>query len=691
MITGKGGQDDFCYSFGSKGVCIRGDSCPYIHARKETPRPRQPAGPPPGFVLGKAVAPQTSAVRPIAPLRPGVPAANATVPLRPGVPASNAIAPLRPKGGVIAGTPQSAVQLRPGVPVPGAARPASPLTAAILAAAQRPPGGVARPAMIVRPGSVVVAPRDGRQGVTPAPGFEAGTMAPPKADAPWKTELCMRMHATGTCALGAACKFAHGLHELRKGAMPERKPTPEPENPLDCKFGRMCKRPECWFQHPQGRIIDQDPNLSMCRFGNECGRPDCFYVHPKDLESEPFMVHIDELAMPKRPQVLPSRGDREVFMDPLPNEPGSKELDEFLKAFGEYEDVYQIPKQERGYVLFKQHREAANCVESFAGQWSESERCANRKRSRDKSQRGQSAYPENIILHIRGREGSNVKKLMDSTGVKQLRILDGFKANDTSPSGRLCFAGKGTPAQVTQLKTELEELLAGIHETFAGMIDARRSRELSLWGLPESWSEDEVSMLVGQHGDVESKHSRGRGRVNVVYADADDADKAMKELDGMDMSEFGAGKLHCEMVQERHYPERKNAALFFGNLPFEATEEDIQALCEEVGPVASIRLGMDKDRDRSKGFAFVDFAVPEDSERAIQALNDRDLHGRRLRVNRADEKSGRKRQRSEDRDRRRDRGDGWGGRDGRHDRDRRDSWGGRDDRQDGWRDRKSVV
>ena len=46
-----------------------------------------------------------------------------------------------------------------------------------------------------------------------------------------------------------------------------------------CNFGRMCKRKECFHQHPQGRVIDDDPSASLCRFGSKCSRLNCFYEH----------------------------------------------------------------------------------------------------------------------------------------------------------------------------------------------------------------------------------------------------------------------------------------------------------------------------------------------------------------------------------------------------------------------------
>ena len=71
-----------------------------------------------------------------------------------------------------------------------------------------------------------------------------------------------------------------------------------------------------------------------------------------------------------------------------------------------------------------------------------------------------------------------------------------------------------------------------------------------------------------------------------------------------------------------------------GNLPFSATEAEVETLFGQHGPVESVALINDRETGRPRGFGFVEMA--EDAAKAaIQALNGQDMGGRSLRVNEA--------------------------------------------------------
>lgn len=75
--------------------------------------------------------------------------------------------------------------------------------------------------------------------------------------------------------------------------------------------------------------------------------------------------------------------------------------------------------------------------------------------------------------------------------------------------------------------------------------------------------------------------------------------------------------------------------LYVGNLPFSATEQDLQDLFGGVGQVASVSVVRDQATGRARGFAFVEMASDADAQKAINDLHDRDFGGRRLTVNEA--------------------------------------------------------
>jgi RNA recognition motif-containing protein len=76
--------------------------------------------------------------------------------------------------------------------------------------------------------------------------------------------------------------------------------------------------------------------------------------------------------------------------------------------------------------------------------------------------------------------------------------------------------------------------------------------------------------------------------------------------------------------------------LFIGNLPFGATEDDIQSLFSTAGVTAdSIQVMRDKFSGKSRGFGFAEIKDSTAANQAINACNGRDMMGRSLVVNEA--------------------------------------------------------
>ena len=73
--------------------------------------------------------------------------------------------------------------------------------------------------------------------------------------------------------------------------------------------------------------------------------------------------------------------------------------------------------------------------------------------------------------------------------------------------------------------------------------------------------------------------------------------------------------------------------IYVGNLSWEASEFDVQNLFDEFGKVNSVKIILDRETSRSKGFGFVEMSDSEEASRAISALNGKEVLGRNLRVN----------------------------------------------------------
>ena len=75
--------------------------------------------------------------------------------------------------------------------------------------------------------------------------------------------------------------------------------------------------------------------------------------------------------------------------------------------------------------------------------------------------------------------------------------------------------------------------------------------------------------------------------------------------------------------------------LYVGNLPFTMDEAQLGEMFSQVGQVESLRLIIDRDTGRSKGFCFVEMATDEEALVAIEKLNGQPMGGRTLVVNEA--------------------------------------------------------
>jgi RNA recognition motif-containing protein len=80
--------------------------------------------------------------------------------------------------------------------------------------------------------------------------------------------------------------------------------------------------------------------------------------------------------------------------------------------------------------------------------------------------------------------------------------------------------------------------------------------------------------------------------------------------------------------------------LYVGNLSFNTTELELRDVFSQHGTVAETKMVMDRETGRPRGFAFVEMGSDAEAKQAIDQLNGRELGGRALTVNEAQERSG---------------------------------------------------
>jgi RNA recognition motif-containing protein len=204
---------------------------------------------------------------------------------------------------------------------------------------------------------------------------------------------------------------------------------------------------------------------------------------------------------------------------------------------------------------------------------------------------------------------------------------------------------------------------------------AEDSRKLFVAGLPDSITEEVLRQLFEATGgsvvEVSLPKDRATGRPRgfgfVTLATNEEATAARESLDGS----FQGGKSISVRPFQAEPPRREGGmggpggmrgpggppsgggggggaaaapdrTLYVGNLPYDATVEEVEALINGTGsgPVVRVHLPMDPD-GRKRGFGFVTMASADAAKGAIEALRGADIRGRRLVVNLAHPKGDR--------------------------------------------------
>ena len=80
--------------------------------------------------------------------------------------------------------------------------------------------------------------------------------------------------------------------------------------------------------------------------------------------------------------------------------------------------------------------------------------------------------------------------------------------------------------------------------------------------------------------------------------------------------------------------------LYVGNLAYSVTEADLREAFAEAGNVADVKVVLDRESGRPRGFAFVEMSTDDEAAKAMSTLNGRDIQGRTISVSEARERAG---------------------------------------------------
>ncbi|KAK4344858.1 hypothetical protein RND71_035034 [Anisodus tanguticus] len=121
----------------------------------------------------------------------------------------------------------------------------------------------------------------------------------------------------------------------------------------------------------------------------------------------------------------------------------------------------------------------------------------------------------------------------------------------------------------------------------------------------------------------------------------EDVEDVHEEIEG-DEEDEDAGEEHAEMVdaaeEEEHHEvvkerrKRKEFEIFVGGLDKDATEDDLRKVFSKVGEVTEVRLLMNSQTKKNKGFAFLRFSTVEQAKRACTELKNPVVNGKQCGV-----------------------------------------------------------
>ncbi|KAH9145636.1 hypothetical protein AeRB84_010447 [Aphanomyces euteiches] len=166
-------------------------------------------------------------------------------------------------------------------------------------------------------------------------------------------------------------------------------------------------------------------------------------------------------------------------------------------------------------------------------------------------------------------------------------------------------------------------------------------------GLPYNVSTVEVIHRFSQFGGVEdvvlhlNRQGRFNGQCTVKFGLPSEAMAALT----MDGQQFGTRWITVKLDKQRGQqelqplkpvsqaqaePSSDPARIFFGNIPYSATEDEIETLFQACGPILEVKILREKS-GWSRGHGFVQFEQPEHAAQALK-LHGTDLGGRPIRV-----------------------------------------------------------
>jgi len=118
-----------------------------------------------------------------------------------------------------------------------------------------------------------------------------------------------------------------------------------------------------------------------------------------------------------------------------------------------------------------------------------------------------------------------------------------------------------------------------------------------------------------------------------------DPASASKAIESLNQQVFEGRRLTVQYTVRKERAPRASSGqnpptktLFIGNMSFEMTDKDLNDLFREIKNVIDVRVAIDRRTGQPRGFAHADFIDTASASKALEALETKEIYGRRLRV-----------------------------------------------------------
>ncbi|KAL7120560.1 hypothetical protein ACP275_02G129100 [Erythranthe tilingii] len=185
-------------------------------------------------------------------------------------------------------------------------------------------------------------------------------------------------------------------------------------------------------------------------------------------------------------------------------------------------------------------------------------------------------------------------------------------------------------------KQEPEKPNILVHDEFVSDMDYFKSRIKKKWSDSET-SDSEGSSDGTDHSDGDdnddcsdsqdkSNHDPTDNKLEpaVPKSEVDDGSSGECGINGSGDPSSSPKNKNDEVLE--------SGRLFIRNLPYTTTEEELEDHFSKYGTISQVHIVIDKDTRRSKGFAYVLFALPESAARALEEMDSSIFQGRLLHV-----------------------------------------------------------